>query len=66
MEKPNMDKGSADPNQDRKFRLIFLSVGLVTVVAAIALTVTWVMLLSYGVVALLDFITTGPAGAVPR
>ena len=61
-----MDKGSADPNQDRKFRRIFLSVGLVTVVAAIALTVAWVVLLGYGAVALLDFLAADPAGAVPH
>lgn len=50
-----MDKGSADPHQDRKFRLIFLSVGLLTVASAIALTVAWFMLIGYGIVALLDF-----------
>jgi hypothetical protein len=54
-EQPNMDKGSADPHQDRKFRLIFLSVGLLTVASAIALTVAWFMLIGYGIVALLDF-----------
>ena len=56
MEKSQMDKGSADPHQDRKVRLIFLSVGLLTSASAIALTVAWFTLLGYGVVALLDFI----------
>jgi hypothetical protein len=61
-----MDKGSPDPQQDRKLRLIFLSVALLTLLAAIALTVAWFMFLGYGAVALLDFITAFPAGAVPR
>ena len=60
-----MDKGSAD-DQDSKPRRIFIIVGLLTLAAAIALTVAWVMLLGYGAVALFDLITTGPAGAVPR
>ena len=51
-----MDKGSADPHQDRKVRLIVMSVGLLTAVSAIALTVAWFTLLGYGVVTLLDFI----------
>ncbi len=51
-----MDKGSADPQQARKVRLIVLSVGLLTAVSAIALTVAWFTLLGYGVVTLLDFI----------
>ena len=60
---PNMDEGSADPHQDRKIRLIFLSVGLLSVALAVALTVAWFMLIGYGVVALLDFIAAGPVGA---
>jgi hypothetical protein len=54
--KSQMGKGSADPHQDRKVRLIILSVGLLTAALAIALTVAWFSLLGYGVVTLLDFI----------
>jgi hypothetical protein len=55
--KSQMDKGSADPHQDRKVRLIVLSVGLLTAASAITLTVAWFTLLGYGVVTLLDCIT---------
>ena len=57
-----MDKGSADP-QDRKLRLIFITVALLTVAAAIAVTVAWFMLIGHAFVALLEFIAAGPAGA---
>ena len=62
--KAKMDKGSAD-DQDRKPRRIFITVGLLTVAAAIAVTVAWFMLIGHAFVALLDFISAGPAGAVP-
>ena len=57
-----MDKGSVD-DPDRKLRLIFITVGLLTIVGAIAVTVAWFMLIGHGFVALLDFIGASPAGA---
>jgi cytochrome c oxidase subunit IV len=63
MEKKSLtDKDSAD-HQDRKLRLIFITVGLLTVVSAIAVTVVWFTLIGHAIVALLDFIAAGSAGA---
>ena len=63
--KPNMDKGSADPHQDRKFRLIFLERRIVDRGFGDCLNGSVVHANVSGVVALLDFISAGPAGAVP-
>jgi hypothetical protein len=60
--KPKMDKGSAD-HQDRKLRLIFITVGLLTLASAIAVTVAWFIFIGHGFVALLDFFGASPAGA---
>jgi hypothetical protein len=51
-----MDKNSAAPQQDRKFRFDFSRRRIVAPSFGIALTVAWFTLLGYGVATLLDFI----------
>ena len=57
-----MDRGPVH-HPDRKLRLILIAVGLLTLAAAIAVTVAWFTLIGHAFVALLDLIATSPAGA---